>query len=77
MKYYIGQVVFYIKDNVVHSAPILARMTVENNDIVCYNDIQRRTFQSFGDSCTVYATCHGVFNEDRVFSNKKSLTDSL
>lgn len=70
--------IWYMMDNKVCSAPILATMQVEN----LHNDwdstpAQAETFIPFGKAGNYYATCHGVFNEDAVFATKDELLASL
>lgn len=78
MKYQLDQLICYIKDKKLHSAPVLARMTVENlhND---WNstDSQIRTFTPFGPACIKYATCHGIFDEEEVAASKEELISKL
>ena len=76
--YDLGQVVYYLNNNVIHSAPILSRMYVDNahSDWAC-TDKQKQFFERFGESKIVYATCHGEFTEDKVFPSKEELAKSL
>lgn len=79
-KYELGQLVYYLKDNKRHSAPIISRMIVENK----YDHFDRfqlriqknqfEFFNRFGESVIMYATCHGEFKESDLFSTK-SLRD--
>jgi hypothetical protein len=70
MKYFLNQQVFYIDGNKVCSAPVLSRCEVDNCLIEDQNYI-------FGDTRTMYATCHGKFHESNVFASKEELIASL
>lgn len=66
-KFELKQVVFYMMDNRVHSAPIRSRMIVENVDL--YND--------FGLATMIYATIHGKFQEHLLFESREALAAHL
>jgi len=78
MKYELGQVVYYMINNKVHSAKILARMLVENlhDDWACTPE-QKKLFTPFGHSSVHYATCHALLLESEVFASKDELFESL
>ena len=76
-KYEIGQIVYYMKNNMVHSARILSRVNSENSNINACTPTQKEFFQRFGPNCTVYSTCHGEFQEKDVFPTKEDLFKSL
>ena len=71
------EVVFYMGDNKVCSAPVLSRICVDNVHEKVSNDEQAEAFQKFGKSMTRYATIHGTFNGDKVFHTRQDLLDSL
>jgi hypothetical protein len=78
MKFELGQVVWYIENNVVHSAQVVARQFVEN----LHNDwdstkVQQETWQPFGEQRTKYATVDGVYNEDQLFASRKELGEFI
>lgn len=72
--YDLDQIVFYLKDNIVHSAPILSSMCVENIRVenVCTKE-QEDFYFSFGKNKVQYATCHGTFDESELFESRESL----
>ena len=72
MKYYIGQQVFYIDGHEICSAPVLCRCQVDN----CLGD-KEPNYKAFGETRTMYATCHGEYHERNVFSSKEELIASL
>lgn len=78
MKHELGSLIYYMKDNKVHSAKVLARTVVENahNDWTSTN-AQKDTFTPFGAAGRYYATCHGIFTEDEVFASRDELAKSL
>ena len=61
MKYELEQIVFYMADNKICGAPILARMYMDNLHV----------------SGTFYVTCHGLLEEENVFASKSELLDSI
>ena len=78
MKYELDQIVFYIADNKICGAPILARMYVDNlHEDFAHTKEQRELFTPFGLSGVFYATCHGIIQEDNVFASKSELLDSI
>jgi hypothetical protein len=77
-KYSIGQMVFYLLDNKLHSAPILSIKEVKNDDSIHISTReQRQTFQIFGPSGVEYATTHGVIAEKFLFTSKADLFKKL
>jgi len=76
-KYEIGQLVYYMKNNLVHSARVLSRAHSENSDVDACTATQKEFFQRFGPNYTVYSTCHGEFQEKDVFPTKEDLFKSL
>ncbi len=79
MKYELGQVIYYILDNRVHSAPVGSRMTVENShDDWAHTSAQKESWTPFGESRIVYATCHNnSLTEEECFASKEELLASL
>ena len=74
MKYGLDQVIHYMRDNRPHSAPVLARMQVDNlHDDFASTPEQKAIFTPFGPSRAVYATCHGLVLEDDAHPSKASL----
>ena len=76
-EFQLEETVFYMKDNRVHSAPVLSRICVDNKFKDISNAEQSEAFHKFGESKIDYATIHGVFTEDQIFHFKQDLLDSL
>lgn len=78
-KYEIEQIVYYFRDNRVHSAPVLSRMYVENSPMehCAANKEQRELYAVFGPSRIMYSTVHGTFDEDELFGSRSELADFL
>lgn len=78
-KFMLEQVVFYLKDNRVHSAEILARHRVENlrDEYACGTKEQADMWAPWGATGTYYMTCHGRFKEDKIFGTKEELAAAL
>ena len=78
MKYELGQVVHYMMEGRPHSAPIQARMIVENahEDWACTNE-QKGLFTPFGKARIVYATCHGQIDEPCCYVTKDEMIADL
>lgn len=77
-KFSLGQVVWYLDENKVHSAPVLSRMCIDNHhdDWACTNE-QKEVFQRFGASTVKYATIHGEYHEGSLFGSKEELLKSF
>ena len=77
-KFELSDTIYYLRDNKVHSAPILARMWVENAH-PDWNDTfaQREMYQPFGLSREVYATCHGIVRAEEAYISPQALAYSL
>jgi hypothetical protein len=71
-KYELGQKIYYLMDNRLHSAPVLSRIIVENQK-EDYDSI----FKQFGNARILYATCHGEIDEKDAFASKEELADNL
>lgn len=72
----LDQTVWYMNDGRIHSAKILAIMTVDNlHEDWAHTTEQKELFTPFGKAGTYYATVHGIFTE--VFDSKESLLASL
>jgi hypothetical protein len=76
MKYELNQVIYYVRDNKVHSAPVLSRMQVENLHKASTPE-QKAIFTPFGENDVFYGTCHGVFDEAEVFPSRDALISFL
>ena len=67
-----------MQDSKIHSAPILARVRVENlHEDWAHTKEQKELFAPFGPGGNKYATCHGLFSEDQFFSSKEELLASI
>jgi len=72
------QLIYYMLDNRVHSAPVLARMCVDNlHENWANTDKQKEVFTPFGKTGVYYATCHGIIPYRDAFGSKEDLLDSL
>ncbi len=67
-KYELRQVVFYMRNNRIHSAPVLARKYIDNVE---------HKHHSFEAACIEYETCHAAFNEADLFISKDALLEHL
>lgn len=77
-KYQLDQLIYYMANNQVHSAPVLSRMYVDSlRPDWNYTPELREIFTPFGESGAVYATCHGKIPESKAFGSPKELMDSL
>ena len=77
-KFELGQTIYYIRNDRIHSADVLARIIVENakEDWAC-TDAQKELFTPFGKSREAYATWHGFVPVEDAFGSKQDLVDSL
>ena len=74
----VGTLIWYMMNGRFHSAPVLAKMVVENLHPDWTDTIeQARRFTPFGGSGTFYGTCHGLVNANEAFESKESLVESL
>lgn len=76
-KFELNQLVYHLKDNKVHSAPILSRHYVDNKVEVDWSIEKKDPYSPFGKARVEYYTCHGTFEEEVVFKNKEELKNSL
>ena len=78
MKYKLDQVLHYMRDNKPHSAPVLARMQVENlREDWAHTQEQRNLFTPFGPAGIYYATCHGLVREGEAFASMAAMLESM
>lgn len=74
----LGQVIWYIMDNRVHSAPVLARMIVDNlSQDKAHTQEQKKIYMPFGEEGIYYHTVHGLVTNREAYGSKKDLLDSL
>lgn len=77
-KFKLNELIYYIKDDKVHGAPVLSRMKVDNlHEDWDSTDGQRSVFKAFGNKGIYYSTCHGILSEEEVYANKEDLAFSL
>lgn len=77
-KYELEQLVYYIKDNKLHSANVLARRVVENSKPHWARDADtRHLYAPWGESGIEYRTCHGFYKEDKLYASKEDLAAAL
>lgn len=72
-KFELDQTIYYMANNKMHSAPVLARMIVENRDNDHMFGRQAELFQPFGTTSTAYATCHGIVDSAEAFESPQAL----
>lgn len=77
-KFDLEQTIYYVRNDRVHSAPVLARIIVENahDDWAC-TDAQKELFTPFGKGREAYATCHGFVPAEDAFASKQDLVNFL
>lgn len=74
----LGQLIFYMRDGKLHSAPVLARMSIQNlHPNWNANKSQRDLFQPFGPNSATYGTCHGLVGGEEAFASKRELAADL
>ncbi|MEE9539959.1 MAG: hypothetical protein V3V85_00515 [Candidatus Thorarchaeota archaeon] len=77
-KFQVGQLIFYMKDNRLHSAEVTSIMTVDNeHDDWTHTPEQKETWQPFGPSGEFYGTCHGIIDVKNAHATKEALTENL
>jgi len=69
-----GQIIYYLRNNKLHSAPIFSKMIVENaKESFAITDEQKKVFTRFGNARIVYATCHGEISDNEAFETPQAL----
>lgn len=77
-KFKLGQEVFYMCDNRVHSTKVTSRMIVENShESWASTETQKNSWMPFGKTGVMYASCHGRWMESEIFATKAELLASL
>jgi hypothetical protein len=69
----LGQTIYYLVNNKMHSAPVLARMVVENRENGFMFGNQAELYQPFGYARIRYGTCHGIVDGDEAFESAAAL----
>jgi hypothetical protein len=73
-KFELGQTIYYLRANKLHSAPVLSRTCVENLDNTRYSTTaQIHLHQAFGRDMIAYSTCHGVIRPEEAFGSPEEL----
>lgn len=74
----VGTTIFYLRENRVHSAPIMCRSIVENkHDDYASTPEQKAMWQAFGPSGIRYSTCHGLVMHEEAFGSRQALAASI
>lgn len=74
----VDDLIFYLRDNRVHSAPVLSRQIVSvRADIMPSTAEQVNLFTPFGPEGARYMTCHGIVLASEAFATRNELADSL
>lgn len=74
----LGSLIWYIRNNKVHSAPVLARMVVDNlYQEKAHTQQQKELYMPFGEEGIFYYTVHGMVTNREAFGSKQDLLDSL
>lgn len=77
-KFELNDTIYYLRANKVYSAPVLARMWVENaHPDWNSTNVQREMYQPFGHAREVYATCHGLVTAEDAHISPQALAYSL
>jgi len=78
-KFKLNQTVWYLNNNVVHSASILSRKYVDNlfpKSMQC-TKVQEKTFARFGNEGVFYATIHGEYSESELYESAEALSKNI
>lgn len=74
----VGELIYYMRENRIHSAPILSKMIVENkNEDLASTPEQKSVFTPFGPARIIYGTCHGQVNSNEAFKSPEALFANL
>lgn len=77
MKAKLGDLIYYMRANIPHSAKVFAINVVQNlHEARLYTTEQQKMFTPFGSAGIFYATCHGVIREDAAFLSQEELLRS-
>ncbi len=77
-KFDLEQTIYYIRNDRIHSAPVLAHIIIENaHDNWAYISEHKQIFTPFGKSREAYSTCHGLVPIEEAFASRQDLVDSL
>ena len=74
----IGDTIYYMRENRLHSAPILSKITVENmHEDWISTDEQKEMFAPYGSEGTRFFTCHGEVHENEAYVSHAELFKGL
>ena len=77
-KFELDQFIYYIRNDRIHCARVLARIIVENAyENWAHNDVQKELFTPFGVGREAYSTCHGFVPANDAFASRQDLVNSL
>jgi hypothetical protein len=77
-KYELGQIVYYMKDGKMHSAPVFSRMVVQNaKEDYISSEEKKALYAQFGYSGIMYATAHGTFREREICGSRRELAKQV
>jgi hypothetical protein len=77
-KFELEQLVWYMKDNKAHNAPVLSRMYIDNLHPTWTSTPQQcQSFTRFGPNQITYATIHGEYNENDLYASKEEMYQAL
>lgn len=71
-KYNLNQIVWYLLDGDVHSAPILSRKYVDNKITTACTRAQKNVFEAFGKADVQYSTVDAIFPKTGFLNPKKN-----
>lgn len=74
MRFQVNQIIYYLLDNKVQSAPVRSRIKVENDSAF---ESAKDSILVFGQTRIKYATKHGIFGEEEVAISKAELLTML
>jgi hypothetical protein len=73
-----GDTIYYLREDRLHSAPILSKIIVENlHDDWASNDDQKTIFTHYGSAGTRFYTCHGEVHENEAYASPEKLFKGL
>jgi predicted DNA-binding protein with PD1-like motif len=77
-KFGLNQLIFFMRENKLHSAPVLSRHYVDNfKPEYAHTKEQKELFTRFGESRIEYSTCHGVIHENEAYASKEEMYSTL
>lgn len=77
MKFELGQLVYFLKSNKVHSAPVLARRCCEIDESAHTAVHIHTSANPDWEAGELYCINHGIYSADLLFASIEDLKDSL